>query len=772
MQRPPLICYLILLLFYAVPTQAQFDTPTQQQIRVLEQLQSQAALDWALDNNSPLRYTTADGMTIEIIDVVEGHPVFYSTLNQRAGQLVRANNLHPETNNTLSLTGRGIRVGIWDAGAVLIDHQELKNRSTLEDLSDPSNHSTHVAGTLVASGITPEARGMAPNARLHSYNWNFHASEMQVAARDGILVSNHSYGKISGWHLIEVAQDSSLWHWFGNPFLSETEDYAFGFYDHTASLFDYVVFDFPHFLPVVAAGNEADDYGPTSGPYKALDENGRWQLYDMADRPIPPDGGPDGFDSITSFALSKNVLTVGSIGWPSDNSNFTVSTFSGKGPTDDGRIKPDIVAPGEQIFSSIAAGATEYAFYTGTSMATPTVAGSLLLLQELAKRQRTTPLRAATLKGLVLHTARDLGPPGPDFSYGWGLLDVEAAAHLLERSFRTPSILQELQIENGDTLETELLVAQKGPARITISWTDLSHQVRPNGSRDLALNDDSPILLNDLDMRLIHQASGDVFYPYVLNKQLPYQEADTGDNTVDPIEQIYISDAEAGLYTLKIFHKENLIDNNSQSVTSIYSGIEEVFSPVVVDTTRTEAELGRVSIQWETLFESAAGSFEIERADVLPPEIAGALSLRFTSLAEVASHGTSNARQYYEFVDENYLTGTYRYRILFVNAANQTRMLVSEVNLDIPTPEALEIRSIYPNPFTDFARLEFDLPAPNKVILSMHDVLGRTMSLDNMSRLAAGRHIVPIDASSWAPGVYFARIIAGERQRIRRVVVF
>ena len=87
-----------------------------------------------------------------------------------------------------------------------------------------------------------------------------------------------------------------------------------------------------------------------------------------------------------------------------------MSAYSSWGPTDDGRIKPDLVGTGDAILSSSANGDDAYSTLTGTSVSAPNVAGSLLLLQEFYARQTYGfTMRAATLKGLVLHTANEAG---------------------------------------------------------------------------------------------------------------------------------------------------------------------------------------------------------------------------------------------------------------------------------------------------------------------------------------------------------------------------
>ena len=767
MLRRPLTGGLALFCLFCGVARAQTDPI--ERVRQQEWLQRQAVLAWQRQANELRRIRPADGTTIEVVDVANGMPVYFTTQNYTAGRITGAAFLHAEPERSFGLTGIGLRMGIWDAGPVFIEHRELRHRVLQQDRGEASNHATHVAGTMIGAGIDPDALGMAPGAQLRSYNWNFHVSEMQVEARDGLLISNHSYGKISGWHYLPIYPDSSVWHWFGDPTISETEDYTFGYYDRNASLFDDATYRYPYYLPVIAAGNEADDRGPATGTYMALTREGRWQPYDFETRPIPPDGAAGGFDTITSFALAKNPITVGSIGLD-ENANPVISPFSSRGPADDGRIKPDLVGPGEGLYSSIATGEADYARYSGTSMATPAVAGSLLLLQQLARRQQQRPMRAATLKALALHTARDLGNPGPDYVYGWGLIDAHAAARLLEHSFSIPSLIQELELADGDTLELALVAREAGPVRITLSWTDPPGPVLDAGE-DFVLNNPSPSLVNDLDLRLVDPLTGRAYPPYTLDVTNPADPAGTGDNRTDPVEQIYVASATPGLYTLRISHKGRLFEQRPQPFSLILSGFEEADAPLVADTLRAEADVGRVSLTWSTLFEAHRGEFQIERAALHGAAVSGALSLPYIALVTIPSQGISSDRQRYTFVDEVRLQGTYRYRVLFRDHETGDRILVAELDVNVPPPESLKIVSIYPNPMTDRSRLILDLPAPTDVRLTVHDVLGRTITEFTEPAVPAGRHTFWLDASDWAAGLYFARIRAGGRQITRRLIV-
>ena len=142
--------------------------------------------------------------------------------------------------------------------------------------------------------------------------------------------------------------------------------------------------------------------------------------------PYPKDGP---YDCIAHAAIGKNVLTVGAVndivGGYTGPASVVMTTLSCWGPADDGRIKPDIVANGMSLYSTDKDADNDYTTLTGTSMATPSVAGSLALLQEHWNNLNPgTYMKAATLKALIIHTADECGTNnGPDYEYGWGLYE-------------------------------------------------------------------------------------------------------------------------------------------------------------------------------------------------------------------------------------------------------------------------------------------------------------------------------------------------------------
>ena len=158
------------------------------------------------------------------------------------------------------------------------------------------------------------------------------------AAASGMNISNHSYGLITGWY------NSGNWYWFGDITISTVEDYGFGFYSSDAQAWDQIAYNAPYYTIAKSAGNDRNDDGPGAGGGHYVWDGGWVWSTDTRD----PDGGTDGYDCVSYSGTAKNIITVGAVddipGGYSVPGDVVMCSFSGWGPVDDGRIKPDIVA--------------------------------------------------------------------------------------------------------------------------------------------------------------------------------------------------------------------------------------------------------------------------------------------------------------------------------------------------------------------------------------------------------------------------------------------
>ncbi|WP_265427524.1 S8 family serine peptidase [Chryseobacterium sp. YIM B08800] len=472
--------------------------------------------------------------TKELMDVLpNGELIFAKTDNAGAAITARATSLYNGGSLGLNIQGQGMIGGIWDGGSVRSTHQEFMvggiSKVLLMDGASMANHATHVGGTIAAQGVNSLVKGLAFNASLNSYDWTNDLAEMLSEASGGLLVSNHSYG---------IGSLSSLWF--------------YGAYDSRARQMDQICFNNPFYLPVVSAGNDRN----------ANEAPGSTQIANKG-----------GYDMIFGHGNAKNVITVAAV---QNVASYTgpasviMSTFSSYGPSDDGRIKPEISMKGVNVRSTLYDSDTSVGFMSGTSMASPGVTGVVLLLQQYYNQLYSNYMKAATAKGLILHTADEAGfYDGPDYEFGWGLINAENAAKVIrdKNLISNRSIIEENTLNNGSTFTKNILSNGLEPLKISISWTDPQYPGQNSGTVDPT----TKYLVNDLDIK-VTSASGAVYYPWKLQGMgAPYDPpTNNSTNDVDNFERVDIP-LPAGSYTISVTHKGTLT-NGTQNFTLIASG--------------------------------------------------------------------------------------------------------------------------------------------------------------------------------------------------------
>ncbi len=524
-------------------------------------------------HNYPTMWEHGEGGTAVVIGLTNnGHPIVYATDNVNAAKTSKTDSVQLNGGAGLALDGNGLEIGEWDGGAVRTTHQQLTGRITLGDNVSTSSHATHVCGTMIANGTgQASAKGMATAADVESYDFQSDASEMASwASGTDKLLSNHSYGTITGWYF-----DGSDWYWYGDTVISATADYNFGYYSTRARSWDLMARNAPYWLIVKSAGNDRND--SHNGTHKVWSNSQGW-VNSTTSR--PPDGGTSGYDCISTNGNAKNILTVGAVaditnGY-SQPSDVVMSSFSGWGPSDDGRIKPDIVANGISLFSTDHGSNTDYGNKSGTSMSAPAATGSMLLIQEHYHDSNNNYMLAATLKGLVIHTADEAGTAaGPDYQHGWGLLNTLEATKVISDTASNTIMENNLAAQQIDTF----MISSDGtqPLRATICWTDFQGTV-PSSPH----NSTTPVLVNDLDLRVVRVSNQTISEPWILNPSNPSAAATTGDNFRDNVEQVLIQNPAAGQYVVVVSHKGTSLSGTTQDYSLIISGEANIPTAVPV----------------------------------------------------------------------------------------------------------------------------------------------------------------------------------------------
>ncbi len=380
-----------------------------------------------------------------------------------------------------NLSGKNVVVGVGDNSAPMT-HVDLEEKTTNFHPDPPNNHGTHVCGTVAGMGIIDgAARGMAPRATLISEIYELVLQKTpQFRQSYGMTITNNSYAAI-------VGQCSNA-----------------GLYDAYSEAVDQLCREVPDVLHVFAAGN---DGGLQCGAFP-------------------------GFENIPgSFQPAKNNLVVGNV-----QKDMLVRGTSSKGPVRDGRLKPEICAFGTSVYSTFIN--NTYGPNTGTSMASPAIAGAAALLTERYKQLKNNQLPPAVLlKGLLTGCADDRGNPGPDYKYGFGMFNLTRSVKALEEARYFSRQISPAQPGFSTTINIPAGLSQ---AKILLVWEDVS-------ASPLA----AKTLINDLDLT-ITDPSGNILKPLVLNPLQPNAPAQPGTDTLNNIEQVVIPNAVSGNYTIQV----------------------------------------------------------------------------------------------------------------------------------------------------------------------------------------------------------------------------
>lgn len=511
------------------------------------------AVKIAREKGLPIEGVYSDGRRFSlqgIIDGTESELRYYTSYNNGATkssiQTARVQHLHNgSATGNVTVEGQTIILGIWDNGPVYAGHQSIgTSRVITKDNSTLSigDHASHVAGTMVANGTIGVIKGMAPQASLWSNDWQADRPEMTSQAAEGLLVSNHSYGT-----------DYIGANYQNNPGI-------FGKYTNDARTLDVLLYNADNYLPVIAAGNARN------GMF-----NGSSMVYFNTTK--------SGADLMEGEAVSKNAVVVAAVEGVTNYtqaSDVIMSGFSQWGPTDDFRIKPDISAKGVAVNSVWITASSATKLEDGTSMASPSVAGVFGLWQQYYKNLYPTRvnMRAATVKALMAISADEAGiADGPDSRFGWGLINARTGAEILRDS--KPAINKSKVIEgtlnDGAVYEIQVVTSGSTVLKAALAWTD------PAGNTVTTDDSTTPVLVNDLDLRIIRPNGTDVVLPWALTGGFANLNTIKKDNNVDPIEVVEYKGlatgvAGAGTYTIRVTHKGTLT-NGSQKFSLIVSGI-------------------------------------------------------------------------------------------------------------------------------------------------------------------------------------------------------
>jgi hypothetical protein len=369
-----------------------------------------------------------------------------------------------------SINGNGLVVSVKEKRFDTTDI-DFKDRYLPTPFAAPeiTSHASIMSTIIAGAGNTfYTGRGAAWSAALSSSDFVSLLPDTGAAyQRFNISVQNHSYG-------------------------TDIENY----YGADAAAYDATVIANPSLLHIFSAGN-AGDRTSAAGKYSGIS--------DLA-------------NLTGSFKMAKNILTVGAL-----DSFAIVAPLSSKGPAYDGRIKPELVAFGQD----------------GSSGAAAITSGIALLVQQAYKQNHGQLPPAELAKAVLINTADDIGTAGPDYSAGFGNVNAyKAVKAILQQQYFSGNI------NDGATQQFDITIPPASrKLSVAICWTD-----PPAGANA------ERALINDLDIEIQNINTLEKWQPWVLSS-FPHKDslllpARRARDSLNNVEQITIDNPAAGNYRI------------------------------------------------------------------------------------------------------------------------------------------------------------------------------------------------------------------------------
>ncbi len=518
------------------------------------------------------------------------------------------------TGQTVAVCDSGIDTGVDDHNVDGDIHLDFDNRVTIfnwagSSADDGIGHGTHVTGSVAGDGSSSSGsiQGMAPNASIVFQGIGTDSGGLSTPGNLSRLFTQ-AYNNGARVH-------TNSWGSSG----------SYGVYTTSSRDADWSMFYYPELVILFSAGNSGTDSSPTDGKVDS-------------DSISPPSTAK----SIITVGASENLRSSGGLQWswgslwPSEfpqnpirsdavsDDEDGLAAFSSRGPTDDGRMKPDIVAPGTNILSTRSTASStngwgtysnnNYLYMGGTSMSCPITAGTAALVREYYNRTHDIddPL-GSLVKATLINGAVDMTPGQygtnpttqevnrrPDMDQGWGRINLKGS---VDPTGKSVAYLEERDgITTGENVTRGLRVNSGNELRLTLAWSD--YPGNPASSKQL---------VNDLDLRLT-APNGTVYH----GNDFSYPFDDSRDDT-NPVEGISIPNPAAGWWIVEVIGYNVPLGPQHFSLVGSGDVTNFINDMILFDDEYYEVEGDTVTIELRMRSSQGAGAVSINLSSTSDP---------------------------------------------------------------------------------------------------------------------------------------------------------
>jgi hypothetical protein len=627
--------------------------------------------------------------------------------------------------------------GIWPDHRKVVAFKLYQGANAGEVTYHGSHVNGSVAGSDSAAGGTSYYDGMAKDARIYFVDVTNSSGNFVIPTDFTTLWDTIYFGRGLPDSLRPIKQHSGSWRWGNNQ----------GTYKIQDASSDAFCWAHKDFLNIIAAGNEGSGSRTLGNP-----------------------------------SIAKNILTIGATNRGTQSN--AIAGFSSRGPTQDNRIKPNVMAPGVDIWSALNTGTNGYSEASGTSMATPTANGTVGLmrcyLQEgfyptgrAVTGDRISYITSALLRSMAMASADpNIGSYTiPSMDIGWGRIDADSLLYFTGDTRKLIITDDTTGISTGQYKQQQFRVNTAIPLRVCLAWTDTA--AAPNAN---------PTLINDLDLTLTSPTAT----VYKGNKYTSGQSTPnpTGRDSINVEECARVNAPDTGVWTIRV-SAHNVATASKQSFAWTISGDVEPLASEThdvgataivapVDTVDTGAVVAPRAVVYNfgTLGETFRTRLTIGAGytDTMTITLGAGLTDTLTFMNWAANPaGTYAVKCTTELAgDEDLANDLITDSVLVRPSAG--------IEEGSSLPAVFSLDRILPNPTGGRASIHFAVPRPSHVSLNVYSSTGALVATLCNSSLLPAHYSLAWDGTDQrgrkvGTGVYLVRFEAGAFTSTRKLVV-